>query len=231
MKTIGLIGGSTYVSTTEYYKTINQLTQKKLGGSYSASILMYSMKFQEFKGLVQSGSFDEVAKYLSNIAINLEKGGAQCLVIGANTPHMYAEAIQQTIKIPIIHIADATAKAIEQKGLKKIALLGTKPTMEQDFYKKKLAAYGIETVIPNEEEREYLNETIFNEFSREIFTPEAKRKYLDIIQRLKSEGAQGVILGCTEIPILIKQEDCDIPVFDTMFIHSEAAVEFANKQA
>src|SRR5688572_31470474 len=137
MKTIGLIGGSTYVSTTEYYKTINQLTQKKLGGSYSASILMYSMKFQEFKGLVQNGSYEEVAKYLSNIAVNLEKGGAECLVICANTPQMYADVIQQAIKMPIIHIADATAKEIKSKGLKKVALLGTKPTMEQDFYKKK----------------------------------------------------------------------------------------------
>lgn len=229
MKTIGLIGGSTYVSTTEYYKTINQLTQKKLGGSYSASILMYSMKFQEFKGLVQNGSFEEVAKYLTNIAINLEKGGAECLVICANTPHMYAEVIQQSIKMPIVHIADATAKEIKSKGLKKVALLGTKPTMEQDFYKKRLAEYGIETIIPNEIEREYINETIFNEFSREIFTPEAKQKYLAVIQRLKSEGAEGAILGCTEIPILIKQEDCDIPVFDTMYIHSNAAVEFANR--
>jgi aspartate racemase len=229
MKTIGLIGGSTYVSTTEYYKTINQLTQKKLGGSSSASILMYSMKFQEFKELVQSGTFEDVAKYLSQIAVNLEKGGAECLVICANTPHMYAEVIQRSIKIPIIHIANATAQEIKLKGLKKVALLGTKPTMEQDFYKKKLAEYGIATIIPNEEDREYINETIFNEFGREIFTPEAKRKYLEIIQQLKLQGAEGAILGCTEIPILIKQEDCDIPVFDTMYIHSKAAVEFANE--
>jgi aspartate racemase len=228
MKTIGLIGGSTYVSTTEYYKTINQLTQKKLGGSYSASILMYSMKFQEFKELVQNGKFEDVAKYLSDIAINLEKGGAECLVICANTPHMYAEVIQQSIKMPIVHIADATAQEIKSKGLTKVALLGTKPTMEQDFYKKKLFAYGIETLIPDDEDREYINQTIFNEFSREIFTPEAKKRYLDIIQQLKNKGAQGAILGCTEIPLLIKQEDCDIPVFDTMFIHSVAAVEFAN---
>ena len=150
------------------------------------------------------------------------------MVICANTPHMYAEVIQQSIKIPIIHIADATAKEIRSKGLNKVALLGTKPTMEQDFYKNKLLEYGIETIIPNDEDREYINETIFNEFSREIFTSEAKHKYLEIIQKLKSQGAEGVILGCTEIPILIKQEDCDIPVFDTMYLHSNAAVEFAN---
>jgi aspartate racemase len=230
MKTIGMIGGSTYVSTTEYYKTINQLTQKKLGGSYSASILMYSMNFQEFKGLVQNGSFEEVANYLTKISVNLEKGGAECLVICANTPHMYAEMIQASVKMPIIHIADATSKEIKNKNLKKVALLGTKPTMEQDFYKKRLLEYGIETLIPDEEDREYINDTIFNEFSREIFTPEAKKKYLEIIQKLKLKGAEGAILGCTEIPILVQQSDCDIPVFDTMYIHSTAAVEFANSK-
>lgn len=229
MKTIGLIGGSTWVSTADYYKTINQLTNQLLGGSHSAAILMYSLKFHEFRVLVEEGRFDEVKELLCSIALNLEKGGAECLLICANTPHMFAEVIQEKIKIPLIHIADATAAEINQKNLKTVALLGTKPTMEQDFYKNKLAQYGIATLIPDEEDRIFINETIFNEFSKEIFTESTKQRYLEIIYKLRDQGAEGAILGCTEIPILIKQEDCDIPVFDTMYIHSKAAVKYANE--
>lgn len=229
MKTIGLIGGSTWVSTVDYYRTINQLTNQKLGGKHSAAILMYSLKFHEFSDLVLQEKFNEVEKYISDIAINLEKAGADCLLICANTPHMFASAIQERIKIPLLHIAEATAKEILCKGIKKVGLLGTRPTMEQDFYKDKLKKYGIETVIPDEEDRIFVEETIFNEFSKEIFLPETKKRYLEIIQKLKQQGAEGAILGCTEIPILIKQSDCDIPVFDTMFLHSRMAVEYANQ--
>jgi len=228
MKTIGFIGGSTWVSTTVYYRTINQLTQQMLGGTYSASILMYSLKFHEFSKLVQEGRMEEVEALLISIAQNLEKGGADCLMIGANTPHMFATSIQHKIGIPLIHIGDATAKEIQNKGLKKIGLLGTKPTMELDFYKTKLKEYGIENLIPEEDDRSYIHDTIFHEFSREIFTNEAKKRYLDIVTGLEKRGAEGVILGCTEIPMLIQQNDCSIPVFDTMYIHSKAAVEFAN---
>jgi aspartate racemase len=227
MKTIGLIGGSTWVSTVDYYRTINQLTNQRLGGIHSAAILMYSLKFHELKA-VEKGSHEEVAIYLSNIAKNLEKSGADCLVICANTLHMYAEVIQQKIKIPLIHIADATAKEIQQKKLTTVALLGTRTTMEQPFYKEKLLQYGIQTVVPDEEDRIFIGDTILNEFSKEKFLPATKKRYLEIIQQLKSQGAEGAILGCTEIPILIKQSDCDIPVFDTMYLHSRAAVEFAN---
>ena len=228
MKTIGLIGGSTWVSTTDYYRTINQLTQQLLGGSHSAAILMYSLKFHEFRTLVEEGQFEDVAQYLTDIAVNLEKAGADCLVICANTPHMYADAIRKNLQIPIIHIADATAKEIQKMGLKTVALLGTRPTMEQDFYKSKLAEYGIHTLVPNAADREFINHTIFNEFSKEIFSPAAKKRYLEIIDQLRQQGADGAILGCTEIPILIKQSDCDIPVFDTMYLHSREAVHFAN---
>ncbi len=230
MKTIGLIGGSTWVSTADYYKIINQLTNQLLGGSHSASILMYSLKFHEFRVLIEEGKFDEVEKLLISIAQNLEKAGAECLLICANTPHMFASAIQESIKIPLIHIADATAREINKARIKTIALLGTKPTMEQAFYKDKLAQHGIETLIPDEEDRLFINETIFNEFSKEIFSSATKKRYLEIIQKIKGKGAEGVILGCTEIPLLIQQEDCDIPVFDTMRIHSTAAVKFANER-
>jgi aspartate racemase len=229
MKTIGLIGGSTWVSTTDYYRTINQLTNQKLGGAHSAAILMYSLKFHEFSDLVLQEKFDDVKKYISDIAVNLEKGGAECLLICANTPHMFADAIQERIKIPLLHIADATAKAIVAKGIKKVALLGTRPTMEQDFYKNKLKEYGIDTLIPNEADRIFIGDTIFNEFSKEIFLPETKQGYIEIIKKLQMQGAEGAILGCTEIPILIKQSDCDIPVFDTMYLHSQMAVDFANQ--
>lgn len=228
MKTIGLIGGSTWVSTTEYYRTINQLTNQKLGGSHSAAILMYSLKFHEFSDLVLNGKFEEVKKYISDIAINLEKAGADCILICANTPHMFAQSIQERIKIPLLHIADATANEIKNKGISHVALLGTRPTMEQDFYKNKLMEYGILTSIPEEEDRIFIGETIFNEFSKEIFLPETKVRYLNIIKKLTQYGAQGAILGCTEIPLLIKQSDCDIPVFDTMHLHAQMAVDFAN---
>lgn len=228
MKTIGLIGGSTWVSTTDYYRNINQLTHQLLGGSHSAAILMYSLKFHEFSAMVLEGRFEDVKEYITNIALNLEKAGADCILICANTPHMFAEAVQAKIKIPLIHIADATAKEIQKANITTVALLGTKPTMELDFYKNKLASYGINTIIPDEEDRNFIGDSIFNEFSKEIFLPETKRRYLDIIQKLKNKGAEGAILGCTEIPILIKQSDCDIPLFDTMYIHSQAAVKFAN---
>jgi aspartate racemase len=228
MKTIGLIGGSTWVSTADYYKIINQLTNQLLGGSHSASILMYSLKFHEFRVLVEEGRTEEVKKLLISIAQNLEKAGAECLLICANTPHMFAEHIQAGIKIPLIHIAEETAKEIRLQQLKKVALLGTKPTMEQSFYKDKLAQYGIQTIIPDDTDREMINDTIFNEFSKEIFSDETRRKYMAVIEKLRSLGAEGVILGCTEIPLLIKQKDSSIPVFDTMSIHCHAAVKFAN---
>lgn len=227
MKTIGLIGGSTWVSSAEYYKILNQLGNQRLGGYHSASILMRSFNFHDFKLLIENGALDEAQRMLTNIAIQLEAGGADCLVICANTPHMFASFIQSNISIPLIHIAQETGRRIRTQQLSKVGLLGTKPTMEMSFYTSELEKFNIETIVPDPSQREYINATIFEEFSKNKFTDTAKQNYIEIIHSLIKNGAEGVILGCTEIPMLIHQEDVTIPVFDTMMIHCEAAMDFA----
>ena len=164
---------------------------------------------------------------MSGIAQNLEKGVAEAIVLCANTMHIVADKVQEKTNIPLIHIADATAKAILAQNLKKVALLGTKFTMENDFYKNRLADFGIETIIPNDEERDFIHWSIFEELGKDIFTENTKQKYLEIIDKLNERGAEGVILGCTEIPMLVKPEECPIPSFDTTILHAKAAVEFA----
>lgn len=227
MKTLGLIGGTTWVSTVDYYKYINQLTVEKLGGLNSAKILLYSVRFSEVKNLADAGDWESLGKLMSGIAQNLEKGGAEAIVLCANTMHIVADTVQKQTKIPLIHITDATAKEILRQNLKKVALLGTKFTMDNDFYKERLASHGIETIIPTDEERDFIHSSIFDELGKEIFTEKTKQKYLEIIDNLQARGAEGVIFGCTEIPMLLKPEDCRIPSFDTTFLHCQAAVEFA----
>jgi len=229
MKKIGLIGGLTYVSTLEYYRVLNEMANEKLGGSETADIIMYSVNFGEIKKLTQHDEWSAISKIIGATAQLLEKAGADCILIGANTMHKIADEVQAVIKIPVIHIADAVARAIKIKDLKTVALLGTKYTMQLDFYKNRLADNGIRVILPSGEEMEYINKTIYEEFSRNIFTPEAKEKYLSIIQSLVQNGAEGIILGCTEIPILVKQTDCAVPLFDTAVIHAGAAIEFANE--
>ncbi len=227
MKTLGLIGGTTWVSTVDYYKYINQLTAERLGGLNSAKVLIYSLNFEELKTLFETGEWEKVAEILSRIAQNLENAGAQALLLCSNTIHIAAEEIERQINIPLIHITDSTAREIQKLDLKKVALLGTKFTMDSDFFKERLLRSGIETIIPNREERDIINRTIFEEFGKGVFTNEARQKYLEIIESLRKRGAQGVIFGCTEIPMLIKPEDCPLPSFDTTLIHARAAVEFA----
>lgn len=227
MKTLGLIGGTTWVSTVDYYKYINKLTTEKLGGLNSAKILLYSVRFSDVKSLADASDWESLGKLMSGIAQNLEKGGAEAIVLCANTMHIVADKVQEKTNIPLIHIADATAKAILAQNLKKVALLGTKFTMENDFYKNRLADFGIETIIPNDEERDFIHWSIFEELGKNIFTTETKQKYLEIIGKLNERGAEGVILGCTEIPMLIKPENSPIPSFDTTILHAKAAVEFA----
>jgi len=228
MKTLGLIGGTTWLSTIEYYSNINRLMNERLGGDNSAKILLYSLNFEEFKPpRFGSTDWDLRAKMLSDIALNLENAGADCLLICANTPHLIADDIQKIINIPLIHIAEATAKEILSKNINKVALLGTKFTMEHNFFKDKLIKNGIEPLIPEENDREFIHLSIFNELGKGIFEEKTRQRYLEIINDLKSKGAQGVILGCTEIPLLIKPTDCSIPAFDTTLIHSKAAVDFA----
>lgn len=227
MKTIGLIGGLTWLSTLDYYRLLNEMVNKQLGGVEAGQIIVYSVNFGEIKILTEAGQWDEIARRISGVAKKLEQAGADCLLIGANTMHKIADEVQAAVTIPVIHIAEEVAASIGEKGLSRVALLGTKYTMQLDFYKNKLAENGINTIIPNEAEIEIINTAIYTEMGKGIFTAATKAKFLGIIQRLISEGAEGIILGCTEIPILIKQEDCTAPVFDTTRIHSQAAVRFA----
>ncbi len=227
MKTIGLIGGLTWLSTLDYYRLLNEQVNERLGGVEAGKIILYSVNFAEIKVLTEEGRWDEIAKLISNVAKKLEQAGADCILIGANTMHKIADEIQQAVRIPVIHVAEVTAKQIKEQQLKTVALLGTKFTMQLDFYKNKLAAEGIATIIPDEDEIEMINTAIYTEMGKGIFLPATKEKFLTIINKLIAKGAEGIILGCTEIPILIKQADCPVPVFDTTRIHSCAAVDFA----
>lgn len=226
-KTIGLIGGITWLSTLDYYRLINQLTNEQLGGSSSAKILMYSLNFEEIKNLTFTGNWDGIANIMISIAQNLETAGADCILLGANTMHHIADKVRAAINIPLIHIAEVTTTTIKLKGLQTVALLGTKYTMQLPFYTNKLAEEGIKTIIPEQVDIDFINESIYTELGNNIFLPATKQKYLNIIAKLTAQGAEGVILGCTEIPIMIKQSDCKIPVFDTALIHATAAVHFA----
>ena len=225
MKSIGLIGGLTYVSTIEYYRYINELANEKLGGNETVDIIMYSVNFGEIKVLTEAGDWEKISVIICKVAQTIEQCGASCLLIGANTMHKIADEVQAAIKIPVIHIAEAVAKAILKNGLKKVGLLGTRYTLQLGFYADHLAKYGIETIIPDQEDIDFINNTIYNEFSKNIFLPETKARYLKVISKLKERGAEGIILGCTEIPLLLKQSDCDILLFDTAKIHSNAGVD------
>ena len=227
MKTIGLIGGISWLSSAEYYRLINEMINEKLGGVNSAKIILHSVNYEEIKTLTFADDWDSIAALMGTIAKNMENSGADCVLLGANTMHKIAALVQQAISIPLIHIASATGKAIEKLQLKKVALLGTKYTMELGFYQAQLDKFNITTILPNEAERQFIHDAIYNEMGKNIFLRSTKEKILSIIETLKKEGAEGVILGCTEIPILIKQADCSIPVFDTTLIHATAAVEFA----
>lgn len=228
MKTIGIIGGITWLSTLDYYRLLNQMMNDKLGGVSSAKIILYSVEFAEIKTLTQSGQWDGIAAIMCNAAQQLEKAGADCLLIGANTMHKIADEIQSSVKIPVIHIAEETAKEVSLKQLKTVALLGTKYTMQLDFYKSKLQDKNISVMIPDDEaDIEFMNDAIYNEMGKGIFLPETKERFIKIIDALIKRGAEGIILGCTEIPILIKQEDSSVAVFDTTNIHAHAAVTFA----
>lgn len=227
MKTIGLIGGLSWLSTIDYYRMLNEMINEKLGGVSSAKIILYSVNFEEIKQLTEQGRWDEIEKLMTTIAKNMQAAGADCLLLGANTMHKIADNIQQSIQIPLINIAEETAKEIKQQQLQTVALLGTKYTMQFDFYKNKLKAQGIQTIIPAEEDIELINTAIYSEMGKGIFLPATREKFLAIIEKLVGQGAEGVILGCTEIPILIKQSDCKVPLFDTTKIHSAAAIRFA----
>lgn len=202
------------------------MVNERLGGVNAAKLIIHSVNFQEIKTLTEAGDWDGIAAILCEAARKLENAGADCLLIGANTMHKIADAVQASVKIPVIHIASVTADAIAQQKLKTVALLGTKYVMQLDFYKDKLAAKGIAVIIPEQPDIDYINNAIYSEFAKGIFLPETKQRFLQIIDKLIARGAEGVISGCTEIPLLIQPGDCSIPVFDTTMLHAKAAVDF-----
>ncbi|HGM3509272.1 TPA: aspartate/glutamate racemase family protein [Clostridioides difficile] len=220
MKTIGLIGGMSWESTITYYQVINTIIKEKLGGLHSSKCILYSVDFQEIEECQSSGNWEKSAKILSDAAIKLQDAGADFIVICTNTMHKVADKIQESIHIPLLHIANVTAEVLKEKEIKKVALLGTKYTMEQDFYKNIIINNGIDVLIPNEEDRIIVNNTIFNELCVGIVSESSKKAFLSIIDKLGNQGAEGVILGCTEIGLLIKQNDTSIPLFDTTVIHA-----------
>ena len=227
MKTIGLIGGMSWESTVTYYKIINETVKERLGGFHSGKILLYSVDFAEIEECQAKGEWEKSAEILSEAAENLEKAGADFIVICTNTMHKVAGKIQENIKIPVIHIADATAHKLKQDGILKTALLGTKYTMTQDFYKDKLRENGIEVLIPEEKDIEIVNHVIYEELCLGKILDSSRKEYIRIIDGLKEKGAQGVILGCTEIGLLISQKDSPLPVYDTTEIHALSACEKA----
>jgi aspartate racemase len=226
MKTIGIIGGLTWLSTADYYRLINQRINEKLGGVEAGKIILYSVNFAEIKILTENNDWKAIAEIMKELALKLEVAGADCMLIGANTMHKIADEVQSAIQIPLINIAEETAKLIQAKGMKHVALLGTKYTMQLDFYKNKLLSKGIQTIIPGEDDIAYINNAIYSEMGKGLFLPETKERFIKIIDKFHRSGVEAVILGCTEIPILIKQEDVNLPVFDSTDIHVSAAVNF-----
>jgi aspartate racemase len=229
MKTIGLIGGTGWVSTLEYYRLINEGINKRLGGLNAARCILYSFNYADINEFNLRDDHEGIYKLVLDAAIKLKNSGADCLMLCANTMHQYVERLEEEIKLPIIHIADATAAEIKKQGLKTIGLIGTKFTMEMDFYTKRLSNAGIISLVPEKSERLFIHSTIMNELLKEEYKPETKQRFLEIINDLEQNGAQGIVLGCTEIPLLIKQKDIHLPVFNTLEIHAKAAVDFAVK--
>jgi len=227
MKTIGLIGGTSWVSSREYYRIINEEIANPLGGLNSAKCILYSINLAEYYEMKKSGSERDAFSLFLHAASSLINAGADCILICSNMGHFYADELESIIEIPLIHIAAVTAEKIISQNIFKVGLLGTKFTMEQDFYRAKLNETGIETVIPDQNDRDFIDNTIFNELGKGIISLNAKKQFLEIINKLENQGIQGIVLGCTEIPLLISQEDTDVILFDTLLIHSKAAVDFA----
>lgn len=226
MQTIGLIGGISWVSTVEYYRLINQGINEKLGGLNYSQCLIYSFNYADIKRNNDANDWETTFTMLKDACKHLKSCGATGILLCANTMHVVADRIEKEIEIPIIHIATVTATAIAKNGLKRVGLLGTKFTMEFDFFTSRLSDKGIETVIPNDEDRAFVHNTIFDELGKGMVSDATKKRYLEIIDRLMEKGAEGIILGCTEIPLVIQQADVKVPIFDTVVLHSNAAVEF-----
>ncbi|MBY8095826.1 aspartate/glutamate racemase family protein [Vibrio fluvialis] len=228
MKTIGMIGGMSWESTLSYYKAVNEGVKAELGGLNSAQICLYSVNFEPIEKLQHEGKWDETAQLLAQAAKSVEAGGADFLLICTNTMHKVAPEIEAQISIPILHIADATAKQLQQDGIERVGLLGTRFTMEQEFYKGRLQQqFGIDVLIPDAEQRQQVHRVIYEELCLGTIRPESRAQYVEIVEDLHRRGAQAVILGCTEIALLIQQHDTDVPLYDTTKIHAEQAVQLA----
>lgn len=227
MKTIGLIGGMSWESSSEYYRIINEEVKQRLGGLHSAKCILYSVDFEDIENCQRNGEWGKAAEILTDAARSLEVAGADFIVICTNTMHKVANEIQSVIQIPLLHIADVTAQQVLLSGIKTIGLLGTRYTMEQDFYKSRLEAQGIKVLVPKERDRVIVNTVIYNELCLGQILDESRARYKRIIQDLIEQGANGIILGCTEIGLLVKPEDSTVPLFDTTLLHAKGAVNSA----
>ncbi|MDK9776016.1 MULTISPECIES: aspartate/glutamate racemase family protein [Vibrio] len=228
MKTIGLIGGMSWESTANYYQIINREVKARLGGLHSGKVCLYSVDFAEIETLQHQGRWGDTAKILSQAAKSVEAGGADFILICTNTMHKVADQIQQAVDVPLVHIADATAEKLVADGVKKVGLLGTRFTMEQDFYKQRLIdKFGVEVVVPSVDDQTIVHEVIYNELCRGEVREDSRQQYLAIIDNLVEEGAEAVILGCTEIAMLVEPQHTGVKLYDTTEIHAKAAVEFA----
>ena len=231
MKVIGMLGGMSWESTASYYAALNEGVKQRLGGLHSAKIVLYSVDFSEIETLQHQGDWDATAELLAEGAQAIERAGADFLIICTNTMHKVAPAIQAAIGIPIVHIADATAEALRRDGIRRVGLLGTRFTMEQPFYRERLEAHGIDVVVPDEQARAAIHEVIYSELCLGVIRQGSKQRFLKIMESLRTEGAEAVILGCTEIGLLVQQTDTDIPLYDTTAIHAERAVTYALEKA
>lgn len=223
MKTIGLIGGMSWESTVDYYRLVNEVVKRELGGLHSAKVVLVSVDFQEIENYQFAGQWDKSAEILIDAAKRLEGAGADFVLICTNTMHKIANQVASAIKIPLLHIAKVTGEALLEKGIKKVGLLGTIFTMEQTFYREEIEAKGIEVIVPNQEDRQLVSQVIYEELCLGVMSDDSRRTYLRIIAELAAQGAEGVILGCTEIGLLVKQKDTLVPLFDTTKLHAERA--------
>ncbi len=230
MKTIGLLGGMSWESTELYYRHINEGVRERLGGLHSAKILLHSVDFAEIATYQVNGQWHQAGEKLVAAAQGLQQAGADMIVICTNLMHKVAPQIEQSLEVPLLHIADAAGWAIKKQGLQRVGLLGASFTMEEGFYRERLAEkFGLEVIIPEDEERAEISRVIFEELCRGVFSDASRQRYLEIIENMRAKGAEGVILGCTEIPLLIKPHDIDLPLFNTAVLHAEAALTDALK--
>lgn len=228
MKRLGLIGGMSWESTAEYYRIINQAVNHKLGGSHSCDCYVYSFDFAGIEKLQHEGEWDKMALMLTEAAVSLEQAGSEIILLCTNTMHLLSGPIEKRINIPFLHIVDVVGEEIKKRKMHKVGLLGTKFTMEKEFYKERLHhSFGVEVIIPKLEERDFIHEVVYHELVQGQIGKESHEQFVAIINRLAASGAEGVILGCTEIPLIVKQEDCSIPLFDTTYLHAMAAVKMA----